>query len=157
MLYAVENCYTVFMTELKTTQNNDSVDDFINTIDDAQKHKDSQILNKLMQKATGEKPVMWGKSIVGYGSYSYKYSNGKEATWMLVGFSPRKANITVYIMSGFDKYADASGYDPKPLLDKLGRHSTAKSCLYIKRLEDVNTDVLKQLVKESVDHLRKKQ
>ena len=100
-----------------------------------------------MRQVTGEEPEMWGDSIVGFGSYHYKYASGREGDWFLVGFSPRKQNLTLYIMSGFDEYDQ--------LLVKLGKHSTGKSCLYIKQIEDVDLDVLKKLVQKSVDYMRK--
>ena len=90
---------------------------------------------------------MWGDSIVGFGSYHYKYESGREGDWFVTGFSPRKRNLTLYIMSGFDEY--------DKLLGKLGKHSIGKSCLYIKKIEDVDVDVLKELVQKSVDHMKK--
>jgi hypothetical protein len=90
---------------------------------------------------------MWGDSIVGFGSYHYKYASGREGDWFVTGFSPRKQNLTLYIMSGFDEY--------ERLLGKLGKHSTGKSCLYIKKIEDVDVDVLTELVKKSVEHMEK--
>jgi len=92
-------------------------------------------------------PEMWGDSIVGFGSYHYKYASGREGDWFITGFSPRKQNLTLYIMSGFDECDQ--------LLNKLGKHSTGKSCLYIKKIEDVDIDVLKELVKKSVGHMER--
>jgi hypothetical protein len=89
---------------------------------------------------------MWGDSIVGFGRYRYQYASGREGEWMLVGFAPRKRNLTLYIMSGFDEYDG--------LLEKLGKHSTGKSCLYINKLEDIDLDVLRELVDKSVQHMR---
>jgi hypothetical protein len=134
------------MAELKTKLNDASVDDFLNGVEDEQKRKDCFTVLKLMKQATKAEPKMWGSSIIGFGSYHYKGASGREGDWMLTGFSPRKQNITLYIMAGFDNY-DA-------LLKKLGKHSTGKSCLYIKRLADVDTGVLKELVTQSVAHMK---
>ena len=100
-----------------------------------------------MQETTNAKPKMWGDSIVGFGSYHYKYASGREGDWFLTGFSPRKQNLTIYIMPGFEKY--------ETLLNKLGRHSTGKSCLYIKKIENVDLDVLKELIEQSVQQMTK--
>jgi hypothetical protein len=100
----------------------------------------------LMQEVTGELPKMWGDSIVGFGTYHYKGASGREGDWMLTGFSPRKQNLTVYIMTGFQ--------DSQVLLGKLGKHSTSVSCLYIKKLADVDKEVLRELVSRSVAHMR---
>lgn len=133
------------MTELKTQKNDTSVEAFLNRIEDEKKRNDSFAILELMKEATGTEPAMWGSTIIGFGKYHYKYASGREGDWLLTGFSPRKQNITLYIMSGFDPYDD--------LLGKLGKHSTGKSCLYIKRLSDVNPDVLRELVKQSVEHV----
>lgn len=133
------------MAELKTKKNDGDVEAFLNTIEPEKKRQDSFEILRLMEEVTGEEAKMWGESIIGFGSYHYTYASGREADWMLVGFSPRKQNLTLYIMSGFDEYEN--------LLDKLGKHKTGKSCLYIKKIEDVDTDVLRQLVKESVEHM----
>jgi hypothetical protein len=134
------------MAELKTKVNKASVDKFIKGIKDEQKRNDCYKILDVMQKATKAEPKMWGTSIVGFGSYHYKYASGREGDWMLVGFSPRKQNLTLYIMAGFDEY--------KSLLKKLGKYSTGKACLYIKRLEDVDTKVLKELVELSVKRMK---
>lgn len=128
--------------ELKTKVNEASVADFLNSIEDEQKRKDSLEIVRVMQQITKEKPKMWGTSIVGFGSYHYKGASGREGDWMLIGFSPRKQNLTLYIMPGFERYPD--------LMKKLGKYSTGKSCLYIKRLSDINVDVLKELMDESI-------
>ena len=130
------------MTELKTQKNKASVAAFLASIEDERKREDSRVLLTLMQEITGDKPSMWGESIIGFGSYCYRYADGRENAWFQTGFSPRKQNLTLYIMPGFDRYED--------LLRKLGKHKTGKSCLYIKRLEDVDLEVLKELVKDSV-------
>ena len=135
------------MAELKTKRNKGNVETFLNRVPDEKKRQDSFTILELMKQVTGEEPEMWGDSIVGFGSYHYKYASGREADWFLTGFSPRKQNLTLYIMAGFDEY--------EQLLNKLGKHSTGKSCLYVKKLENVNMDVLKELVKQSVEHMKR--
>ena len=130
------------MAKLKTKRNDASVGTFLEAVEDEHKREDSQVILKLMQEVTGDEPTMWGDSIVGFGSYDYKYASGREGTWFQTGFSPRKQNLTLYIMSGFDRYDE--------LLGKLGKYKTGKSGLYMKKLEDVDLDVLEELVKESV-------
>lgn len=132
------------MAEIKTKLTGASVDDFLNAIQDEQIRQDCWTIADLMKKATKAEPRMWGPSIVGFGSNSYKYADGREADWMLIAFSPRKQNITLYIGSGFE------GYDE--LMSQLGKHSGGKSCLYIKRLSDVHLPTLKKLIKASVQH-----
>jgi hypothetical protein len=133
------------MAELKTKRNKGDVEAFLNSVPDEKKRKDSFAILELMKEVTGAKPEMWGTSIIGFGSYHYKYASGREGDWMLVGFSPRAQNLTLYIMSGFDEYDG--------LLRKLGKHSIGKSCLYIKKMEDVDETVLKELVRKSVEHM----
>lgn len=137
----------VYMAELKTKLNDASVDDFLNAIKDEQVRKDCRAITDMMQKATKAKPQMWGSAIVGFGSRRYKYASGREIDWMLIAFSPRKQNITLYISSGFE------GYDE--LLAQLGKHSCGKGCLYIKRLSDVHLPTLKKLINASVKHMLK--
>ncbi len=133
------------MADLKTKRNKGDVMAFLNSVPDEKKRQDSFAVLELMKQATGKEPEMWGDSIVGFGSYHYQYASGREGDWFVTGFSPRKQNITLYIMSGFDEYDH--------LLDKLGKHSTGKSCLYIKKLDDVHRDVLEELVRKSVGHM----
>ncbi len=133
--------------EPKTKPTGDSVAEFLAGVEPAEKRADAEALCDLMAGATGEPPKMWGKSIVGFGSYHYRYPSGQEADWLATGFSPRKQNLTVYVMPGFDEY--------ETLLEKLGPHSTGKSCLYLKRLSDVDTGVLKQLVQKSYRAIKK--
>lgn len=128
--------------ELKTKMTEASVEDFLNTVNDEQARKDCFEILKMMKQATKAEPKMWGTSIVGFGTYHYKGASGREGDWMLTGFSPRKQNLTLYIMAGFERY--------NQLLKKLGKHSTGKSCLYIKKLADVDKKVLKELIAESV-------
>ena len=130
------------MAELKTKLNNASVDKFLKGIKDEQTRADCQQILEIMKKAAKAEPKMWGTSIVGFGVYHYKYASGREGDWFLVGFSPRKQNLTIYIMTGFDRYSAQ--------LKKLGKHSLGKGCLYIKRLSDVDKKVLKELITESV-------
>lgn len=135
------------MAELKTKQTEADVKVFLSSISDEQKRQDCFRLVEMMQQVTGLPPKMWGDSMVGFGSYHYKYASGHEGDSFLTGFSPRKQNLTVYIVSGFDHYGE--------LLGKLGKHSTSKSCLYIKKLADVDLAILAELVKQSVEHMRK--
>ncbi len=135
------------MADLKTKRNKASVAAFLKGIEDDQMRRDARELAKMMREITGAKAEMWGPSIVGFGRYHYVYESGREGDWMLVGFAPRKAALTLYIMSGFGQY--------QKLLGKLGKHRTGKSCLYIKRLDDVDRGVLERLIRSSVEHLRK--
>ncbi|MCG8515751.1 MAG: DUF1801 domain-containing protein [Halanaerobiales bacterium] len=135
------------MAELKTKKNDANVEDFLNSVENEKRRADSFAIMNLMQEVTGEKPAMWGNSIVGFGSYTYKYASGRKADWMLTGFSPRKQYLTLYIMSGFEQYDN--------LLEKLGKYKLGKSCLYIKKLEDVDQDVLRELVRQSVEYMKK--
>jgi hypothetical protein len=134
------------MTELKTQPNDQSVENFLNRVENDTKREDSFTILELMKQETGAEPVMWGDSIIGFGSYHYKYASGREGDWFLTGFSPRVQNLTLYIMSGFDEHDG--------LLGKLGKYSTGKSCLYIKKLADVDQDVLRELVRKSVKHMK---
>ena len=133
------------MSDLKTRPTGHSVEAFLNSVEDDRKREDAFALLQLMKEVTGEEPTMWGDSIVGFGSYHYTYASGREGDWFLTGFSPRKRNLTLYIMAGFDEYDD--------LLERLGKHKTGKSCLYLNRLEDVDLQVLRQLVRRSADHV----
>ena len=132
--------------EVKTKVNNASVTDFLNGVADEQKRNDCFEVLKMMKQVTREEPKMWGASIVGFGSYHYKGKSGRESDWMLTGFSPRKQNLTLYLMGGFDGHA--------ALLKKLGKFTTGAGCLYIKRLDDVDKKVLKELVQVSVRRMK---
>jgi hypothetical protein len=134
------------MSDLKTKPTSESVEAYLHRIEPEKKREDSFAILKLMQEATGEAPQMWGESIVGFGRYRYKYASGQEGEWPLTGFAPRKQNITLYIMSGFESYDE--------LMSKLGKHTTGKACLYIKKLEDVDQNILRQLISESVAHMK---
>jgi hypothetical protein len=136
------------MAELKTRETKASVTAFLNSIEDRRKRADCKLIAKMMREATGKRARMWGSAIVGYDRYDYRYASGRSGTFMITGFSPRAQNIAVYIMPGFSKFG--------PLLAKLGKHSTGKSCLYIKRLADVDQKVLAQLITKSVQAMRRK-
>ena len=130
------------MVEAKTKPTRQSVKDFIASLPEEQTRADCYAIAKLMEAATGSKGVMWGTSIAGFGVRKIKYSGGKEAEWPLLAFSPRKQNLTLYVMSGEDSHAE--------LLLKLGKHSVGKGCLYIKRLSDVDLATLEKLINASV-------
>jgi hypothetical protein len=134
------------MTENKTKPTGQSVDAFIDALPDPQQRQDSRAIVKLMQQVTRARPEMGGSSIIGFGRYHYRYASGREGDWMLVGLAPRKQNITLYIMGGFDGHA--------ALLKRLGTFKTGKACLYIKKLADVDTTILKELVKKSAEHVK---
>ncbi len=136
------------MAELKTKPTTESVEKFLNGIADEQRRKDCFRVVEMMKAATKTEPAMWGTSIVGFGRYQYKYESGRELEWFLVGFSPRKNDLTLYLMSGFLRYPE--------LMKKLGKHKTGKGCLYIKKLDDVDQSTLKTLIKQSVAEIRAK-
>jgi hypothetical protein len=135
------------MAELKTQLNDGDVLDFLKSVENPTRRGDSLVVLELMKAVTGETPKMWGTSIVGFGASTMTYANGKTNQWMATGFSPRKQSMTLYIMDGFE------GYDE--LMARLGKHSTGRSCLYIKKIEDIDQDVLRELVSKSVEHMRK--
>jgi hypothetical protein len=132
------------MAELKTKPTKLSVDKFIKSQPDAQTREDCFTIAKLMKEATGAEPKMWGSSIVGFGTHHYKYASGREGDWPIVGFSPRKQNLTLYAMAGHDR----------ELLKKLGKHTVGKGCLYIKRLSDVDLPTLKKVIKKAAKDLK---
>ncbi len=136
------------MAEPKTRQTSMSVTKFLGAIEDKQQRADARKLSAMMRAATGSKAKMWGAAIVGFGSYHYKYASGREGDWPIVGYSPRKNNMSIYIMAGFSDF-DA-------LLAKLGKHKTGNSCLYVKRLDDVDEAVLKTLIDKSVKYMQSK-
>lgn len=136
------------MSEPKTKPGTQSVAAFLAALPDAQKRNDSKVVAAMMRRATGCKPELWGGSIVGFDRYRYRYDSGREGEWPLVGFSPRKQALVLYIMPGF---ADYDG-----LLARLGKHTTGKSCLYLKRLADVDLDVLEVLIRASVAAMRER-
>ncbi len=136
------------MSDLKTRPTDASVEAFIDAVDHPRRREDAHILLDLMRRVTGEKPVMWGPAIVGFGRYSYRYASGKEYDWPIVGFSPRKQNLSIYILIGFGECED--------LLFRLGKHKTGKSCLYINKLADVDMDVLETLVRTTVAEMKRR-
>lgn len=130
------------MASNKTQITDMSVEDFLQSITSESIRKDCYELCAIMQDITKEKPVMWGNSMVGFGQYSYKYKTGREGSWFLVGFSPRKKNITLYLMSGFEQFSD--------ILSQLGKFTTGSSCLYIQSLTDINKNILTELLAQSI-------
>lgn len=136
------------MSSPKTAKNNASVLDFLETIEHPVRKADGLALYKLMNEVTGVTPVMWGESIVGYDEYHYIYASGQEGDWPMIGFSPRKQNLSIYVMPGFGIIKD--------LLPKLGKHKTSKACLYINKMADIDLDVLQQIIERAIVHMRKK-
>ncbi len=134
------------MAEPKTKKTDASVEAFLDAVADPRRREDARAVLALMKRITGEEPKMWGPSIVGFGSYTYTYASGRTGDWPIVGFSPRKQALTLYVMPGFEKDAD--------LMKRLGKHKTGKSCLYLNRLADVDAGVLEELVRRSVERMR---
>jgi len=135
------------MAKNKTTETQNSVIDFINTVEDLTKRNDSFELVKLMQEQTGFEPKMWGPGIIGFGSYHYKYASGHEGDAPLVGFSPRKDAISLYLYSSFESKEE--------LLSKFGKHKAGKGCIYIKKIADIDVEILKKMISYSVENLNK--
>ncbi len=130
-------------TDMVTTPNRASVAKYIAAVENDTRRKDANTLLALMKKVTGDKPVMWGPSIIGFGQYHYKYDSGREGDFMLVGFSPRKANTVLYVLGSLK--------DDDPLLGKLGKYKRGRACLYVNKLEDVDLKVLEKVIKKSYD------
>ncbi len=135
------------MAELKTQPTSADVQAFLDGVANDQRRQDAYTVLKLMKRITRTEPKMWGGSIVGFGSYHYIYESGREGDWFVTGFSPRKQALTLYIMAGFDRYEE--------LMEQLGTYKTGKSCLYIRKLEDVDMSVLRELITESVRYMKK--
>lgn len=135
------------MSENKTKPTGRSVEKFINGIGDSKKRQDARVILELMKQVTKLEPRMWGDSLIGFGSYHYKYASGREGDFFMTGFSPRKQNLAIYIMQGFESFED--------IMEKLGRYTTGKSCLYIKKLEDVDLAALKKLIRQSFAGMKK--
>ena len=133
------------MAELKTKPNEQSVEAFLNSVEDEKKRQDCLTILEIMKQITKAEPQMWGTGMVGFGTYHYKYESGREGDWFVAGFSPRQQNLTLYIMAGFSRHDE--------LLGKLGKFKTGKSCLYIKKIEDVDLKTLKELIKQSVAYV----
>jgi hypothetical protein len=132
------------MAEVKTKPTSASVEDFINSVIDEQKRKDSFVILEMMRKATGEEPKMWGSSLIGFGNVRYKSpATGREVDWLRIGFSPRKANLSLYLSMDIKEHAAA--------LSKLGKHKTGVGCLYINKLEDIDIKVLKEMIDVSLN------
>ena len=129
------------MSELKTKPTDASVEDFLDAVDHPQRQADGYVLLQMMKEITQDPPIMWGSSIIGFGSYHYRYASGREGDWFRVGFSPRKRSLSIYLMQGFDRYDD--------LLARLGKHRLGKGCLYINKLADVDLNVLKVIITRS--------
>ena len=136
------------MSDLKTRPTDASVEAFLEAVADEQKRSDARVVAGIMAEITGSTGVMWGSSIVGFGTYHYRYASGREGDFLETGFSPRKRALTLYVMAGFSEYED--------LLGRLGKHTTGKSCLYVKRLADIDLDVLRDLLDRSVAYIRDK-
>ena len=136
------------MTQRKTSQNEGDVNAFLDAVENPRRRADARQLLDLMQTVTGEPPKMWGPSIVGFGKYHYRYASGREGDSLVVGFSPRKQNLVIYIMPGFSDYGE--------LLGKLGKFRTGRSCLYVNKLDDVDLQLLEQLVRESVEEMNRR-
>lgn len=136
------------MAQLKTVRTDARVDDFIDGIESEGRRGDCRTVLDIMRRVTGGEPAMWGESIVGFGSYHYTYDTGREGDWFLAGFSPRRQNLTLYVMAGLGRW--------QPLMARLGKHTTGKSCLYVRKLSDIDLEVLEELVSASVAHMRKR-
>jgi hypothetical protein len=135
------------MTEMKNRATEGNLDAFLHSIPDDARRQDCLRVLEIMKRVTGAEPRLWGAGMVGFGSYHYRYESGREGDWFVTGFSPRKGSLTLYIMAGFDRYAE--------LLERLGKFKTGKSCLYVKKLADVDEEVLIELIAASVDHMRR--
>lgn len=134
------------MSENKTRPTDQDVIRFLSSVEHKTRRQDGLALLEMMEEITGEEPVLWGSSIVGFGSYHYKYESGREGDMPLIGFSPRKQSLTLYIMPGFDEYED--------MLEQLGKHKIGKACLYVNKLADVDEEVLRDLIRHSYEHMK---
>ena len=134
------------MAENKTQPTTKSVPEFLEQIEDPKRRSDCITIAAMMEKLTGSKPKMWGESIVGFGDYRYKYASGREGDWFLAGFSPRKQNLSIYIMGYLEFYTE--------ILEGLGKYKRGKGCLYIKNLEDIDLKVLETLITTSIERLK---
>lgn len=135
------------MAEVKTKPTKASVTSFLNKIANEERRNDCKAVSELMAEVTGAEPVMWGPSIVGFGTYHYKYPSGREGDWMMMGFSPRKGDLTLYILPSVEEFPE--------LMAKLGKHKTGKSCLYLKKLDDIDLEVLRRILQQSMKKMSK--
>lgn len=135
------------MATLKTQANDGNIEEFLNNIEPTTRQHDARLVLSIMREVTGEDPKMWGTSIVGFGQYHYRYESGREGEWFRMGFSPRKQNLTLYIMNGFQEYSE--------ILARLGKYKTGKACLYINKLVDIDIAVFRELIEHSLAHLNK--
>ncbi len=133
------------MAELKTQETAASVDEFLAGVENTRRREDATEVVAIMRELSGLEPKMWGKSVIGFGSYDYTYASGRSGTWMRIGLSPRKQNLVVYIMDGYS--------EREALMAKLGKHKTGKSCLYLNKLDDIDRDILRKLIRTSLDHM----
>ena len=136
------------MAELKTKKTESSVEDFLASVENDRRREDARVVTALMQNVTGLRPKMWGPSIIGFGEYHYKYDSGHEGDMCMIGLSPRKQNLVLYIMPGFK--------GQEAMLKRLGKHKTGKSCLYLNKLADVDEDVLEAMIREAFDFMRQR-
>jgi len=135
------------MVEAKTKRNDGDVDAFIDAVENEKRRADCRAVVDLLRRVSGQEPEMWGGSIIGFGSYDYRYESGRTGSWPRIGCSPRKQSMTLYIMPGFDRYEE--------ILDRLGKYRTGKSCLYVNKLEDVDMAVLEELATASLEHMER--
>ena len=136
------------MAEPQTKVNDADINEFLDSVENDKRRADTKIVVEIMERVTGHPATMWGTSIIGFDTYTYKYESGKTGDWMITGVSPRKSSLSVYIMPGFESYGD--------LLGKLGKHKTGRSCLYINKLDDVDLGILEELIAKSVKDMREK-
>lgn len=134
----------ISMAENKTVKKNNSVEEFLGSVTDPMRKEQCLIINRMMEEITGRKAEMWGESIVGFGDYHYKYASGREGDFFRVGYAPRRQNLSIYIIAGFERYPD--------LMEKLGKYKTGKSCLYVNKLEDIDMNILSELIRRGFNH-----
>lgn len=135
------------MSENKTQMTDENVTEYLQSVQPARRSEDGLALDRLFRRVTGCEPRMWGASIVGYGTYAYTYKSGRTGEWLATGFAPRKASLSIYVMPGYANFGD--------ILGRLGKHKTGRSCLYVNKLSDIDTDVLAELIRAGLDDLAK--
>jgi hypothetical protein len=148
MITGRSNCEEGEMAELKTKPTEVGVDEFLDAVPDPQRREDARKVRAMMERVSGEPAVMWGASIVGFGCYHYRYDSGHEGDWARIGFSPRSRELVLYIMGGFPHH--------QALMERLGKYRTGKSCLYVRRLSDLDEGVLETLIADSLVHMRER-